>query len=530
MSIADFFKSTKSTTFPFVTLLVIDGWGIGPQIKSNAIYAAATPNYDSLLKTYPHTQLFASGEHVGLPKGEDGNTEVGHLNIGAGRRVPQDLPRINNEIAKGVFADNNQIAAALAHVTKNKSSLHLLGLVGTGGVHSHIEHLWALLSAIKQKGLDRPVYLHLITDGRDSPPKSGASIIANVITRCKQMGLGEVVSVVGRYYAMDRDMRWDRTLIAYDALIGETVNPTTDIGEAVWQSYSAGKTDEFVQPITVVDEHANPKGLIQSGDSVIFFNFRIDRPRQLTKAFVTTDFNKMIKTTKVKRNKKLTNLAFFTMTEYEKGLPVGVLVPPEVIANGLSEVLANAGNAQIKIAETEKERFVTYYFNGQNEKPFPKEKWLTVPSKKVATYDLVPAMSTPEISSEVVNAIQSQKYNLIVANIAAPDMVAHTGKLAEAILACEATDKALGEIAQVVQEAGGVLLITADHGNAEELVDLSTNKPDTKHSTAKVPFIVVAKGVKIKKQKELALSVVAPTVLKLLGLPIPTEMTGKSVV
>ncbi|HKY74016.1 MAG TPA: 2,3-bisphosphoglycerate-independent phosphoglycerate mutase [Patescibacteria group bacterium] len=533
-----------------VVLLILDGWGVGPKNAGNAIELSKKPNIDRIELLYPHGTLDASGVAVGLPKGEDGNTETGHLNIGAGRIVYQDLPRINMSIADGSFTQNSAFQHAFEHVKRNDSVLHLMGLLGSGGVHSSVSHLYALLAAAKQAGFGQNVYLHIFTDGRDSPPTSGIDYICQLQEQMKQTGIGQLASVVGRYYAMDRDHRWDRTQIAYNALtLGSNVC-TQDVGGAVRASYQTGKTDEFIEPISVCSTDGKHR-VIQDNDAVIFFNFRIDRPRQLTKAFVLPNFESgaqpegfdpyAVKYTKshiqqapitpaFQRQKVIQNLFFVTMTEYERGLSTVVAFPPEAVAMPLGRVLSERGLRQLRMAETEKERFVTYYFNGQREDAFPQEDRVIIPSQKVATYDVKPEMSANEITQTLLEKIGLDIYDVIVVNFANPDMVAHTGNLEATIKACEVTDECVGRIVTNVVERGGIVCITADHGNAEELINNETGQVDTEHSIYPVPFIVCSKALQQLTNKILPRGILAdigPTILKILNIPRPVEMTGR---
>lgn len=546
---------TYDTTRPKpVILLILDGWGVGPNNAGNAIELANTPNMDKYTIIYPHGVLEASSVAVGLPKGEDGNTETGHLNIGAGRIVYQDLPRINMAIADGSFARNQAFTQAFEHVKRNNSVLHLIGLVGSGGVHSNLSHLYAFLAAAKQEGFHENVYVHAITDGRDSPPTSGIDYITQLQEHMKQLGVGQLATVMGRYFAMDRDHRWERTQIAYDAMTVGSNTCTPDVGAAIRASYAAGKTDEFIEPINA----CGPDGVhrvIQDNDAVIFFNFRIDRPRQLTKAFVLPNFESgvhaegfdpyAIKYTKThlqhstapsqtfQRKKIVQNLMFVTMTEYEKGLPTIVAFPPEVVAMPLGRVLSERGLRQLRMSETEKERFVTYYFNGQREDAFPLEDRVIIPSQKVPTYDQMPEMSAPGITQTLLEKAALNIYDVIIVNFANPDMVAHTGNLQAAIRACEVTDECVGRIVSAVTERGGVVLITADHGNAEELINNETGEVDTEHSTYPVPFIICGKQYQLQTNKVLQKGILAdigPTMLKILGIPRPVEMTGRELI
>lgn len=536
-----------------VVLLILDGWGIGPNNAGNAIARAKTPNIDRYLVTYPHTQLAASGKAVGLPHGEDGNTETGHLNIGAGRIVYQELPRINMSIADGSFATNMTFGQTFDHVKKNNSILHIMGLIGSGGVHSNIEHLYALLNVAKMHGFSNNVYLHLFTDGRDSPPTSGINYVQEVMNKCVSLGVGKIATVMGRYYAMDRDHRWDRTEIAYDALtIGAPDACVLDPLGLIQEMYKQGITDEFIKPISICDQDGS-KRVVNDNDAVIFFNYRIDRPRQLTKSFVLPDFEQGIKTegfdpylvkyqashlpgkttgNTFVRKKRIGNLFFTTMTRYEVGLPVNVAYPPQIIETPIGKVLADAGIKQLRMAETEKERFVTYYMNGQREEIYPNEDRIIIPSKKVPTYDQAPEMSAYEITQTMIEKIEKQEYDAIIANIANADMVAHTGNLDASIKACEVTDECVGNIVDVTLRVGGVVLITADHGNAEELINNETGEVDTEHSLYPVPFIIIG-----KQYEELnrllpvgILADVAPTMLSLLQIPKPKDMSGRELI
>jgi 2,3-bisphosphoglycerate-independent phosphoglycerate mutase len=530
-------------------LIIIDGWGIAPASAGNAVSLAKLTHVPKLWASYPHGKLAASGEAVGLPKGEDGNTETGHLNIGAGRVVYQDLPRINMAIADGSFFQNEAFLSAISHAEGHISNLHILGLIGSGGVHSNIEHLFALLLFCKNASFSR-VFLHLITDGRDSPPKSAVTYIRQIEDEINRVGIGTIASICGRYYAMDRDQRWERTEKAYVALTegkGQTANSPT---EAIEKAYGRNTTDEFIEPTLIVRGNG-PIALIKHNDTVIFFNYRIDRPRQLTKAFVLPDFSDQAKISgydpyaikyfkkhltsqevhePFKRALTLENLSFVTMTEYEKKLPVTVAFPEQVVANPLGKVIADAGLKQLRVAETEKERFVTYYFNGQREETFTNETRIIVPSAKVPTYDLKPEMSANEITSEVLKQLTARTFDFIVLNIANPDMVAHTGNIGAAIKACEVTDECVGKIVSQVLAVDGACVITSDHGNVEEMIDPVTGGVDTEHSTYPVPVISIASDLqgKVQELPSGMLADVAPTILYLMGLAIPTTMNGRN--
>jgi len=535
-----------------VVLLILDGWGIAPDGKGNSISLAKPRNFKSLIASFPHTQLEASGEAVGLPKGEAGNTETGHLNLGAGRIVYQDLMRINMSIAEGSFFKNPVFIKAIEHCRQNNSKLHLLGLVGGGSIHASMGHLFALLHFAREQNFDN-VYLHIFTDGRDSLPSSALLYLDQLKEAMQKEKVGTIASIMGRYWAMDRDFRWDRTAKAYFALTDGIGDKVSSAYEAVQNSYKAGITDEFINPAVVVDDSGKPVGLIEENDAVIFFNFRIDRPRQLTKAFVLDDFeskagaewgfdpftlsyyqkrNEEIPSRPVfKRGEKLKNLFFVTMTEYQKGLNVYVAFPKEIVAMPLARVLAEKGIMQLHAAESEKERFVTYYFNGQHEFPFPGEDRLIIPSPKVPTYDLLPEMSALRLTEAVLNQLSftPESYGFVVVNLANPDMVGHTGNIDAASKACLIVDECIGQIVKKILAIDGVAIITSDHGNAEEMIDPITGQSNTEHSTNPVPFIVVGNQLETFPQTLSSgiLADVAPTILSLLGIEKPLDMTGK---
>lgn len=505
-----------------LVLVILDGWGIAQSGKSNAISQANKPFFDEVLLSYPHTQLTASGQSVGLPSNEAGNSEVGHLNIGAGKIVYQDEPRINSAIADGTFINNEVFYKAFEHSKKNKSKLHLMGLVGTGRVHASVEHLYALLWAAKESQVEN-VYLHLFTDGRDSSPTSGLQIISDIQTKTAQIGAGRIASVMGRYWAMDRDKRWERTQRAYRSLVfGEGVS-VLDPKAAVENSYQKNVTDEFIEPTLITFEN-NQKVTIGQGDSVIFFNFRPDRARQLTKAFVLPVF------TEFSRGEQVEDLNFVTMTEYEKGLPVSVAFPHQEINQPLAKVISDHLLKQLHIGESEKYAHVTYFINGGRENPFPLEDRVHIPSPKVATYDQKPEMSAKGIADFVVNKLKTDSYDFYVVNFANPDMVAHTGSLSATVAAIEVVDSCLKKIADEVLAKQGVLVITADHGNAEQMLNPVTGEVDTEHSSNKVPFLVVAQEFQHSSVLEFPsgiLADVAPTVLSLMGVTKPGTMVGR---
>lgn len=540
----------------FVVLAVLDGWGIASPGPGNAVFLAKTPNIDRFWASYPHTQLEASGEAVGLPRGAAGSTETGHLNLGAGRIVYQDLERINMAIADGSFFSNRVFLGAFEHAKKYNSKIHLMGLVGAGGVHSNIDHLVALIQLAKRQNFSN-VFLHLFTDGRDSPPTSSLTYINQLREVMKREELGTIASIMGRYWAMDRDRRWDRTAKAYFALTAGQGQYVKTPDEAIELSYEQGKTDEFIEPSLITDREGRPITIIQDNDSCIFFNFRIDRPRQLTSAFLVKDFReenmalefdpyleKYEKThipSKVavhqklfERGDPLRNLYFATMTEYSKSLVEAgtkVALPPEKVEMPLGQVLSNANLRQLRMAESEKERFVTFYFNGQFENPFSGEERLITPSPAVSTYDAKPEMSANEQTEKLLAMLQDRNdYAFILINFANPDMVGHTGNIGPAVKACEVVDECIGKIANYVSTYGGTIIIVADHGNVEEMINIRTGEIDTEHSTNAVPFIVVSEKFLGKSQTLPAgiLGDVTPTILALLGLPKAINMTGRN--
>ena len=503
-----------------VMLIVLDGWGLGKNYEGNAIYLANTPNFDKLMKEYPNTKLKASGLAVGLPEGQMGNSEVGHLNIGSGRIVYQDLTKITKSIEDGDFFKKEEFLNAIENAKKNNSKLHIMGLVSDGGVHSHITHLYGLLQLCKKNGFEK-VYIHAFLDGRDVPPTIGKKHLLELEEKIIEIGVGKIATVSGRYYAMDRDRRWDRTELAYRAMVqGIGILNSSPI-DAVQKSYDEGIYDEFVIP-TVITEEGKPIATIDSGDSIIFFNFRPDRARQITRALVDKDFDGFIR-------EKEVETYFVTMTEYDKTIKnVHIAFKTEMPTNTLGEYISNLGLTQLRIAETEKYAHVTFFFNGGREEPFDNEDRVLIPSPKVATYDLKPEMSAIEVKDEVLNRLNMDKYDLIILNFANPDMVGHTGKVGAAIKAVETVDKCLGEIIDLLLKKGGKALVTADHGNAEKLIDERDNSPITSHTTSMVPLIAV--GVGDIKLREGILADIAPTILDIMGLEKPKEMTGESLI
>lgn len=505
-----------------ICLIIMDGWGIGdPNDKNNAIAVGKTPVLDALTEKYPHAKLQASGEYVGLPDGQMGNSEVGHTNIGAGRIIYQELTRITKAIKDGDFFENEALCSVVEDVKKSGGALHLMGLVSPGGVHSHSKHLYGLLELAKKHGL-KEVYVHAFLDGRDVPPASAHEYLAELEEEIKKIGIGKIATISGRYYAMDRDKRWERVEKAYDAIARAKGNTAESSAEAIQASYAdksekpEGVTDEFVVPV-VIDGY---KGM-KSGDGVIFFNFRPDRARELTHAFTDTTFDGF------KREEDL-KLSFTTMTQYEAGMNVKIAYPPESIKNTLGEIISAKGLKQLRIAETEKYAHVTFFFNGGVEKEYDGEDRILVASPKVATYDLKPEMSAIEVTDKVVEAIKSEKYDFIILNYANGDMVGHTGVMEAAVKAVETVDKCVGRFVEALKSVGGEVIIIADHGNADEMIDHATGEPFTAHTTNPVPIICVSE--RVKSIKEGALCDVAPTLLTLAGLDIPKEMTGKVLV
>lgn len=546
-----------STPPNFTILTVLDGWGIGPKTAGNAVAQAQTPNMNNFMISYPHTLLGASGESVGLPRGEAGNTETGHLNLGAGRIVYQDLQRINMSIADGSFYKNTILIGAIDHARTNNSNLHVMGLVGAGGVHSNIEHLFSLIELAHRHEFKR-VFLHLFTDGRDSPPTSAKTYIAQIKDVCSKHNMGVIASVMGRYWAMDRDFRWDRTEKAYVALTRGQGHLVKTPEEAIDTSYGEGKTDEFIEPSLIDNGQGQPIALIKENDSVIFFNFRIDRPRQLTRAFIFNDFSKAtipvdfdpykvkyekshlaptpIATVKepFSRGPRINNLYFVMMTEYEKASVdegAKVAFPPEIVRLPLGLVVSEAGYKQLRASESEKERFVTFYFNGQQESAFRGEDRMITPSPKVATYDLQPEMSAREVTQNVLKRMKDfPDYKFVLINFANADMVGHTGNIGAAVRACETLDDCLGKLASFVLAYNGFMIVTADHGNVEEMINPHSGEISTEHSSSPVPFISISNSLTGRGQELTSgiLADVAPTILKVMGLEVPGSMTGRN--
>lgn len=508
-------------------LMILDGWGINPNHKGNAVYLAKTPCLDMLKKEYPNTSLLCFGEAVGLPKGVMGNSEVGHLNIGAGRIVFQDLLRINTAINDGSFYENQAINSIISRVRDNNSALHMMGLVSDGGVHSHLNHLFALLNMAKQKGLSR-VYIHVITDGRDTLSDSGAGYIKELQDYIDSINFGFIATICGRFYAMDRDSRWDRTEKAFRLYTrGEGIKEKEPV-EAVKNAYMRKETDEFIRPTVITGKDNSALGIIKDGDGIIFFNFRADRARQITHVFTDPVFDSF------KRESLPKLCEYLCMTLYDEKFNLPMAFPPVHLDKILGQVISEQGLRQLRIAETEKYAHVTYFFNGGEEKPFSLEDRCLIPSpREVATYDLKPEMSAPLVTEEVISRLRSNSYDdtydLIVLNFANMDMVGHTGVLEAAIKACETVDRCVRKIVDEMRLIGGVILIMADHGNAEEMIN-ENNHVHTAHTLNPVPFILVDNNYKNAKLKSGILADVAPTILNILGIDKPEQMTGNSLI
>ncbi|SHJ99035.1 phosphoglycerate mutase [Hathewaya proteolytica DSM 3090] len=505
-----------------VMLMILDGFGVSENTVGNAVYSADNRNYDDYYNTYPHTTLKASGLDVGLPQGQMGNSEVGHLNIGAGRVIYQQLTRITKDIEEGAFFQKEALNQCIDKAIQSNKSVHLIGLLSDGGVHSHINHLKALIKLCKLKKAER-VYLHAVLDGRDVPPKSALKYIKEIESYMDEMKTGVIATVSGRYYAMDRDNRWDRVEKAYDAMVLSKGEKSISATEAVEKSYQMDVTDEFVLP-TIIVQDKNETAKIQQGDSVIFFNFRPDRAREITRALNDREFHGF--------ERKTMDLNYVCMTEYDKTIEnVTVVYPQESYNNTLGQYVSSKGLSQLRIAETEKYAHVTFFFNGGVEEPNKGEDRILVPSPKVATYDLKPEMSAPEVTEKLLVAIDDEKYDLIILNYANPDMVGHTGDMRAAVKAIEAVDYCLGKVVEKMLLKNGTVFITADHGNSEEMVDLNTGKPMTAHTTNEVPFLWISNESKNGKLRENGiLADIAPTILHVMGLCKPTEMTGISLI
>jgi 2,3-bisphosphoglycerate-independent phosphoglycerate mutase len=502
----------------------MDGWGLNPRTDYNAIALGDTPYFDYIWNNWPSATLEASGKAVGLPAGQMGNSEVGHMNLGAGRIVPQDLTYINNLIANEEFFANTALNAAIQHALDHNSRLHLIGLLSDGGVHSHQEHLYTLLKLAKKKNLPQ-VFVHALLDGRDTPPRSGAKYVSQLERQISQIGCGTIATIAGRYYSMDRDKRWERTKSGYDALVLGRGEQTKRSAQAIEDSYANNVSDEFVKPVVLVNDEGRPKGTINDNDSVIFFNFRADRARQMTQALTEPGFDGF-----EREEGGPSDLHFITfMPYYDKQKARYAFEMPEP-TNGLAETLSKAGKKQFHSAETEKYAHVTYFFNGGREEPFAGEDRALVPSPHVATYDLQPEMSARGITEKVVEALKSDQYEFLLVNFANPDMVGHTGFLDKAITAVETVDDCVRQVVEATVSMGGVALVTADHGNSDQMLDYDTGKPHTAHTTNLVPFIYVAGEKPDWYLANGVLGNVALTVLELIGLEPPPEMTCKSLI
>lgn len=503
-----------------VLLCIMDGWGINTNCPKDATKTADTPNFDKLKKEEVYTQINASGEYVGLPDGQMGNSEVGHLNLGAGRVVYQDLTRINKEIREGKFFENKEFKAAIDHVKKYDSALHLYGLVSTGGVHSSFDHVKALVKMAAENGLKK-VYVHAFLDGRDTPPKSAVEFLAELEAELKKYELPQIATISGRYWAMDRDNRWERVEKAYNALLLGEGEKAANSDEAIKESYAKDITDEFVEPTIT---NADPDSRIKDNDAIIFFNYRPDRAREITRAMTFEEFDGF------ERKAVRKNLYYVCMAQYDETFPLPIAYPPEKLTNILGDVLDANGVKQFRTAETEKYAHITFFFNGGEEKSGKLETRALVASPKVATYDMQPEMSAPKVCENVIKALDDPQYGFILVNFANPDMVGHTGVFDAAVKAVHTVDECVGKIAQKAKENGVVMLLTADHGNSECMEDPVTHAPFTAHTTNPVPFMLINGEGKYQLKDTGALCDVAPTVLQLLGIKQPKEMTGKSLI
>ena len=507
-------------------LVILDGWGVGPLTESNAIHVANTPNLDRWQSEYPYTTLLAHNGSVGLPEGQMGNSEVGHLNIGAGRIVYQELTRINRAVENGEFFSNDVLLRSFRKIKENNGALHLLGLISDGGVHSHTNHLVALVDMAAQNGLSK-IFIHAFMDGRDTPPKSGADYIHSLQQELDRLGAGRIATVCGRYYAMDRDKRWNRLQVAWQALVDGKGISANDAEQCVREAYERGETDEFIKPVVLQDLRKDgPVATINDGDTLLFFNFRADRVRQLTHAFTDQDFSGF------PCDSRPALADCITFTEYDKNFSLPVVFPPVSMAHILGEEISSHNLSQLRIAETEKYAHVTYFFNGGREEPFPMEDRILVPSPQdIATYDLKPEMSACKVTEDLLTRFQEKHYDLIVLNFANGDMVGHSGIMEAAVLACEAVDSCLGKLVAAFTKAGSTVLITADHGNAEIMTEPGSADPFTAHSLNPVPFILINDSYKATRLRENgSLRDIAPTILTLMELPIPEEMTGESLI
>ncbi len=503
-----------------LALIILDGWGLSSEKRGNAVAQAATPNLEKLKATFPHAKLKASGEEVGLPHSQMGNSEVGHLNIGAGRVVYQELTRISLAIRNKEFFQNPVLREAISRA--HGKSLHLIGLLSDGGVHSHIDHLYALLEMAKAESLEK-VFIHCFLDGRDVPPKNALEYLVPLEQKCSSLGIGVIATVMGRYFAMDRDRRWDRVEKAYQAMVKGEGLKVSKVTEVVQQAYARGETDEFVQPTVITGADGQPVGLIQEGDSIIFYNFRPDRAREITRAFVDEQFDGF------QRGDAHPNVHFVCMTRYDQTIPAPVAYLHQSFHNTLGEVLSNHNLTQLRIAETEKYAHVTFFFNGGVETPYPGEERTLIQSPKVATYDLQPEMSAAGVTEKFIERLAEDQFDVIICNYANPDMVGHTGNMEAAVKAIEAVDESIGRVVLEILKRKGTVILTADHGNVEHMKD-DNGQPFTAHTTNDVPFILVSEKYQEAQLADGSLQDIAPTMLDLLGIDQPEEMTGKSLI
>ena len=500
-------------------LMILDGFGMNEQTEGNAIKMANIPHITEILKQNPNTIIHTSGLEVGLPEGQMGNSEVGHTNIGAGRIIYQDLAKITKSIEDGDFFMNPELVKAIENCKKNNSKLHLMGLLSDGGVHSHIRHLYAILELAKRKDFE-DIYVHCFLDGRDTPPASGEGYITDLENKMKEKGVGQIATITGRFYAMDRDKRWERVSGAYNAMVNGEGETAISAISAIEESYQKEVFDEFVKPTVILNKNKEPIAKIEDGDSIIFFNFRPDRAREITRSIVDKEFDGF-------ETKKM-NTYFVCMTPYDETMPnVEIAYKKEEIKNTFGEYISKKGLTQLRIAETEKYAHVTFFFNGGEEKQYQGEDRILVPSPKVETYDMKPEMSAYEVTDKVIEAIKSEKYDCIILNYANPDMVGHTGSIDAAIKALEAIDECVEKVVNAINEVNGVLLITADHGNSEQMIDYKSGEPHTAHTTNPVPLAIIGMPA-LKKVKEGRLADLAPTMLEIMGLEKPVEMTGES--
>ena len=507
---------SKKTTM----LMILDGFGKNENKKGNAIEMANTPVIDNLMKKWPVAEMHTSGLDVGLPEGQMGNSEVGHTNIGAGRIVYQELTRITKQIEEGDFFSNSELVGAIENCKKNHTKLHVMGLLSDGGVHSHIRHLYAILELAKRKDFE-DVYVHCFLDGRDTPPDSAETYITELEKKMQEKGVGKIASIMGRFYAMDRDKRWERVEKAYNAIVNGIGEKEVSATMAIEKSYQKEVFDEFVEPNIICNNEGEPLATIKKDDSVIFFNFRPDRAREITRSIVDKEFNGF--------ERAYFPVYYVCFTQYDETMPnVHIAFKPTAIVNTFGEYISNHGLTQLRIAETEKYAHVTFFFNGGEEKQYKGEDRILVPSPKVATYDMQPEMSAKEVTDKVVDAINTGKYDSIILNYANPDMVGHTGNLEAAIKAIETIDECVGRVVDAIEKNDGVLLITADHGNAEQMIDYTTGAPHTAHTTNPVPIILV--GMEGTTLKDGRLADLAPTLLDIMGLKKPKEMTGISLI